>query len=236
MNINDLRAASVRVVAMGLASAVALLGVTGAAAQDAGVDEDKVFYYLGTAVGRNLKTFEMSDDEVDEVIKGIRETMAGKQEQLNDELYSQRLNELSMERMQVAAAREAEESLEYLESMAKEDGAQRSDTGVIYLETRAGDGAQPLKTSTVIAHYKGTLRDGTVFDNSYDRGQPLTIPLSQVIPCWTEAIAKMKVGGAAKITCPSEMAYGDRATGSIPPGSALTFEVELLEVVQGSQP
>ena len=96
---------------------------------------------------------------------------------------------------------------------------------------QAGDGAQPTATSQVKAHYKGTLRDGTVFDSSYERGQPLEIGLNQVIPCWTEGIAMMKEGGKAKLTCPSDIAYGPRGQGGIPPNAVLTFEVELIEVM-----
>jgi FKBP-type peptidyl-prolyl cis-trans isomerase FkpA len=86
----------------------------------------------------------------------------------------------------------------------------------------------------VQVHYKGTLRDGTTFDSSYDRGQPATFPLNQVIPCWTEGVQKMKVGGKAKLVCPPDLAYGDRANASIPAGSTLTFEVELLDIVTES--
>jgi FKBP-type peptidyl-prolyl cis-trans isomerase FkpA len=102
----------------------------------------------------------------------------------------------------------------------------------VYVEVQAGKGTQPIATSAVTAHYKGTLRDGTVFDSSYERGNPLTISLNQVIPCWTEGIAMMKEGGKSKLTCPSKIAYGDNGSGSIPPGAALTFEVELIEVVE----
>jgi len=94
-----------------------------------------------------------------------------------------------------------------------------------------GTGDSPTPASTVKAHYHGTLRDGTVFDSSVDRGEPFTSTLNKVIPCWGEAIPTMKEGGKSKITCPSNLAYGDRGAGAIPPGAALTFEVELIEVV-----
>jgi FKBP-type peptidyl-prolyl cis-trans isomerase FkpA len=131
-----------------------------------------------------------------------------------------------------AAERELEAAGEYVSGMAAEKGATQTDSGLVYLELQAGDGAQPAATSQVRAHYKGTLRDGTVFDSSYQRGEPLTIGLNQVIPCWTEGIAMMKEGGKAKLTCPSTIAYGQRGQGGIPPNAALTFEVELIEVLQ----
>jgi len=97
-------------------------------------------------------------------------------------------------------------------------------------ELVAGTGATPTVESVVKAHYHGTLRDGTVFDSSVERGQPFTAPLANVIPCWQEAIATMKEGGKSEITCPAEVAYGDRGAGEIPPGATLNFEVELISI------
>ena len=85
-------------------------------------------------------------------------------------------------------------------------------------------------------HYHGTLRDGTVFDSSVERGEPATFPLDRVIPCWTEAMQKLPVGSKAVITCPSDIAYGDRGNPRIPPGSTLAFEVELIEIVEAGEP
>ncbi len=202
------------------------------AADEAAVTEDdKVFYYIGTAMGRNLEALSLSKSEQVRVLDGLRDAMAGEQEQLDDAIYTQKINELSRERMAAAASEEVALGQSYLEQMAAEEGAITTASGLVYLEIAAGNGAQPKAESQVKAHYKGTLRDGTIFDSSYQRNQPLSIALNQVIPCWTEGIAMMKAGGTAKLTCPASIAYGDRATGSIPPGSVLTFEVELLEVV-----
>src|SRR5262249_13958762 len=94
-----------------------------------------------------------------------------------------------------------------------------------------GSGASPAATDTVKVHYEGTLENGTVFDSSKKRGTPATFALNQVIPCWTEGVQKMKVGGQAKLTCPSAIAYGDRgAPPTIPGGATLTFDVELLGI------
>ncbi len=100
-----------------------------------------------------------------------------------------------------------------------------------------GTGKAPKATDTVKVHYKGTLRDGKVFDSSIDRGKPATFALNRVIPCWTEALQKMSVGGKSKIVCPSKIAYGDRgAPPVISPGAALTFEIELIEIVKKDTP
>ena len=203
-----------------------------AVAADAKSEDEQVFYYLGTAMSRNLGTLNLSAEEADQVVQGLRDALAGTAEELDDAVYGPKLNELGQQRMAAVAAKEAAAAKAYLDKMAAEKGAVTTASGLIYLEQQVGTGAQPAATSTVVAHYHGTLRDGTVFDSSKERGQPLTIPLDRVIPCWTEAIAMMKEGGISKLTCPSTIAYGERGSGEIPPGAALTFEVELIEVVQ----
>jgi FKBP-type peptidyl-prolyl cis-trans isomerase FkpA len=212
-------------------AALALLSLNVMAA-DVKSEEDKVFYYLGTVMSRNLTPLELSDQEAAAVIKGLQDALAGNAEKLDDAVYGPKLNELGQQRVAATAAKEAAAATAYLEKMAAEKGAVTTASGLVYLEQQAGTGAQPTATSTVKAHYEGALRDGTVFDSSIARGQPLSIPLNQVIPCWTEAIAMMKEGGKSKITCPSSIAYGERGSGEIPPGAALTFQVELIEIIQ----
>ncbi len=103
--------------------------------------------------------------------------------------------------------------------------------GVRVEHTKLGNGASPKPADTVKVHYRGTLLDGTEFDSSYKRNEPISFPLSRVIPCWTEGLQKMKEGGSAVLFCPSRSAYGERGAGNaIPPNSDLKFEVELLEV------
>ncbi len=104
-------------------------------------------------------------------------------------------------------------------------------SGLVMETVKEGAGKQPTATSTVLVHYKGTLKDGTVFDSSYARKQPISFPLNGVIPCWTEGVAKMKVGGKSILTCPANIAYGSQGVpGAIPANATLTFEVELLDV------
>jgi FKBP-type peptidyl-prolyl cis-trans isomerase FkpA len=105
-----------------------------------------------------------------------------------------------------------------------------SPSGLIYTETKAGTGPSPKITDTIKAHYNGTLPDGTVFDSSVQRGQPLEFPLTGVIKCWQEGIQKMKVGGKAKLVCPPGIAYGSQGSGKIPPNSPILFDVELLDI------
>jgi FKBP-type peptidyl-prolyl cis-trans isomerase FkpA len=121
----------------------------------------------------------------------------------------------------------------YKEAALKEPGAVKTSSGLIFRTLRPGDGPSPKATSTVKVHYEGTFIDGKVFDSSLQRGEPAEFPLSGVIRCWTEALQRMKVGEKAKLVCPPGIAYGDRGSPpSVPPGSTLVFEVELLEIVK----
>lgn len=114
---------------------------------------------------------------------------------------------------------------------AKEPGAVVTPSGLVFRTLTPGSGASPSASDTVKVHYRGTLGNGTEFDSSYKRGEPAQFPLSRVIPCWTEGVAMMKVGGKAKLTCPSSIAYGTRGAGGlIPPNATLNFEVELLAI------
>lgn len=115
-------------------------------------------------------------------------------------------------------------------------GANAADTqtlpsGVKIFHSKVGAGANPTAADTVKVHYRGTLVDGKEFDSSYKRNAPATFPLGRVIPCWTEGMQKIKVGGKATLTCPPATAYGDRGAGAaVPPNATLTFEVELLAI------
>ncbi len=118
-----------------------------------------------------------------------------------------------------------------LDAAAKEPGALVTASGLVFRSLKDGAGAAPGATDTVKVHYKGTFPDGKEFDSSYSRGTPIEFPLNRVIPCWTEGVQRIKVGGKAKLTCPSSIAYGSRgAAGVIPPNATLVFEVELLGV------
>lgn len=104
-------------------------------------------------------------------------------------------------------------------------------SGVIVTHLKQGSGPSPSASNTVKVHYRGTLANGTEFDSSYKRNEPLSFPLQGVIPCWTQGVQKLKVGGKARLTCPADSGYGARGIpGVIPPNSVLTFEVELLGI------
>ena len=194
-------------------------------------EEDQMFYVLGTVIYQNLEVLDLSEREADMVLKGLSESLEGKAKDYDKAAFGPKIQAMTQERIAAAQAREAEEGEAYVKKMAAESGAVQTESGLVYKELKAGSGEQPNAESRVKAHYHGTLRDGTVFDSSVERGEPLEIGLNQVIPCWTQGIAMMKPGGKAKLTCPANLAYGPRGQGAIPPNSALTFEVELIEVL-----
>ncbi|MBK6355612.1 MAG: FKBP-type peptidyl-prolyl cis-trans isomerase [Betaproteobacteria bacterium] len=107
-----------------------------------------------------------------------------------------------------------------------------TDSGIGITMLKEGTGASPKATDTVKVHYRGTLTNGQEFDSSYKRNEPAAFPLNRVIPCWTEGVQKIKVGGKAKLVCPSNLAYGARGVPGIPPNSTLIFEVELLDIAK----
>ena len=128
----------------------------------------------------------------------------------------------------LASAHTAEDPLK---KAAAEKGAVVTESGLVFLSLRDGKGPSPLATDTVKVHYRGTFTDGREFDSSYQRNEPTSFPLNRVIKCWTEGVQKIKVGGKAKLTCPSAIAYGEKGAGAtIPGGATLVFEVELLAI------
>ncbi len=201
-----------------------------AAAPAVQTDQDKTLYALGLAIGQNVQDFKLTEAEIEIVALGLRDSVLGVEPKAELEVYGPRIQMLMQERMSASAGAEKQASDAWVAEQASLPGAQRSDSGVVVIPMTEGTGESPTATSTVRVHYHGTLRDGSVFDSSVDRGEPISFPLSNVISCWTEGVQKIKVGGKAKLVCPSETAYGDQGSGSIPGGAALAFEVELLAI------
>lgn len=196
-------------------------------------EEQKVLYALGATLARDLGVFHLTAAEVRFVSMGLKDAVAGGPLQVDLKEYGPRLNELAASRSRARAEGEKRKAKGFVERAAAEKGTEKTASGLLYREIAPGTGASPAKTDTVKVHYHGTLVDGTVFDSSVSRGQPVDFPLDQVIPCWTEGLQKMKAGGKARLVCPSEIAYGDQGRPpAIPGGATLVFEVELLEVLK----
>ena len=214
--------------------ALAALGAAGTVgAQELKTEEQKTLYALGLAISQNLGSFNLTEAELDLVKSGLTDGVLQRPRKVDLPTYGPRLKELQASRQAATAAVEKKLGQSYLDKAAAEKGATKTESGVIVTTLKAGAGPSPKASDKVKVHYTGTLIDGTVFDSSVQRGQPATFPLNGVIKCWTEGVATMKVGGKAKLVCPSEAAYGDRgAPPKIKPGSTLVFEVELLEIVK----
>jgi len=196
-------------------------------------DDEKTLYAIGVAVNRQVEVFHLTPAEIDLVAAGFRDAAAGKS-QVKIEEKMPDIQKLAMARAQAASAGLTAKGPEYLEKAAKEAGAVKTETGLVYISLAEGTGDSPKPTDQVKVLYTGKLVDGTVFDSSAKHGgQPVTFPLNGVIPCWTQGVQKMKVGGKARLVCPPEIAYGDAgAPGAIPPKATLDFEVELLEIAK----
>jgi FKBP-type peptidyl-prolyl cis-trans isomerase FkpA len=198
-------------------------------------DEQKTLYAIGLAVQRSLRQFDLTPAELEIVRRAIGDAAAGKPAVELDE-WGPKIQPLANARAERISAREKLASEAYLVKAAAGTGAIRTESGIVYTETLAGSGASPTASDRVRVHYRGTLINGTEFDSSYARNEPAEFPLGGVIRCWTEGVQRMKVGGKARLVCPSDMAYGDGGNQAIPGGAALIFEIELLDIVAAPAP
>ncbi|MGQ0585886.1 MAG: FKBP-type peptidyl-prolyl cis-trans isomerase [Gammaproteobacteria bacterium] len=206
-------------------------------------DAQKFGYAIGVDIGKSLAPVK-DDVDITALINGIEEVLAGKAPRLDDAARDQVKSEVSrrLQQKQVeertakaAAAKEAGEK--FLAENGKRAGVKTTASGLQIETVTEGAGALPKASDKVKVHYKGTLIDGTEFDSSYSRNEPVTFPLANVIPGWTEGLQLVKVGGKAKLYIPSALAYGERGAGNkIGPNEALVFEVELLAIEKGEAP
>ena len=208
---------------------IVMLTVPAFASSDPSTEEQKALYAIGVHIAKQLDFFNFTADEFEFVQQGFADKANGKKVIVDPEAYKQQISELAQTRIKIAADKEKAKSTEFLENAAKEKGAIKTDSGLIYIPITAGTGKQPKSTDMVKIHYTGSFVDGKEFDSSVKRGQPIEIPLDKVIKCWSEGVSKMKVGGKAKLVCPSNIAYGDEGRSGIPGGATLVFEVELLD-------
>lgn len=198
--------------------------------------EQHASYGIGLQMGQQLADNPFDGLDIDAVAAGLKAAFQGETPAVSDELIRAAFTEIS-QRMQAAQAEKAEVAAkvgqDFLAENAKRAEVTVTASGLQYEVLNAGEGDKPARESTVRTHYHGTLIDGTVFDSSYQRGEPAEFPVSGVIAGWTEALQMMPVGAKYRLYIPHELAYGERGAGhAIPPFSALVFDVELLAIVE----
>ncbi len=234
---------------IGLALALSVMAVTGvshaakadgkstAAITDSSPETQKVGYSFGYIIGKS-NSDALKNLDLDAFVLGFKDGYSGKEGGLTDEQikatllkYKQTQDAQEMQAFKAEADKNGKAGAAFLAENAKKSGVVTTKSGLQYLVIKQGTGKQPAATSRVKVHYEGRLIDGTVFDSSIDRGEPLTFPLDQVIAGWTEGVQLMKEGAKYRLFIPASLAYGETGSNAIPPNSTLIFEVELLEVL-----
>ncbi|MFF5866434.1 FKBP-type peptidyl-prolyl cis-trans isomerase [Pseudomonas sp. NPDC012596] len=197
-------------------------------------DETRVSYGIGRQLGGQLRDNPPPGVSLEAIVAGLTDAFNGADSRVNEADLSASFKVIR-DIMQAEAAAKAEAAAgagkEFLAENAKREGITTLASGLQFEVLTAGEGAKPTRESNVRTHYHGTLIDGTVFDSSYDRGQPAEFPVGGVIAGWTEALQLMNAGSKWRLYVPSELAYGAQGVGSIPPHSVLVFDVELLDVL-----
>lgn len=211
--------------------------------------QDSVSYAFGVSIGQNFKMSDISDVNVALVEKGIQDVLDSADLVIPETEVQAVIQEYFMSK-QVEQQAKAQEEMkkrqedskgniakgeEFLAANAENEGVQVTESGLQYKIIEEGAGETPSAEDVVKVHYHGTLLDGTVFDSSVDRGEPIEFPVNGVIKGWQEALQLMPVGSKFKVWIPQELAYGERGAGEIPPYSALIFDIELIDITTGEQ-
>ena len=197
----------------------------------------RLSYIVGENMAHQLKNDGLALD-TDAITLAINDVMAGNPSRLTDAEKRSTVEQVQKESQEKQMAVHTEQSAKnqaegaaYLADNAKKEGVITTDSGLQYKSLVAGNGAKPSKSDRVKVHYRGTLIDGTVFDSSYDRGEPIVFPVTGVIAGWIEGLQLMNVGSKFELTIPSQLAYGANGSGpAIGPDATLIFEVELLGI------
>ena len=197
-------------------------------------DEQKVSYGFGLQFAEQLRRNHFEGMDLEAVLAGVQHQFNDQQAALTSEQMNPAYEAIQKKQQAIAAEVDGKRgglAKQFLEANAAREGVTTTESGLQYEVLEAGSGARPSAQSTVVTHYHGTLVDGTVFDSSLDRGEPAEFGVTQVIPAWTEALLLMSVGDKWRIACPPVLAYGEQGAGdSIPPNTALVFEIHLIEV------
>ncbi len=218
------------------ASLTALLTAAPLALAAPETESEKLGYSPGATLGQSIQQ-DVADLDVDAFTQAVRDVFDGGELAMSDEEMASTMQAFQQQAMQARAA-EAQQKAEaneaegeaYRAENAEQEGVTVTDSGLQYRELEAGDGATPSDGDTVKVNYEGKLIDGTVFDSSYERGEPVSFQVGQVIEGWQEALKLMSVGDTWEVVIPADLAYGARGQGPIGPNETLIFKVELLDV------
>jgi FKBP-type peptidyl-prolyl cis-trans isomerase FklB len=197
-------------------------------------DEQKVSYGFGLQFGDQLRRNRFDGMELEAVLAGVQHWYNHQEAVLSDAEINpsyEVIQERQKDKAAELASKREELAKQFMAANAARDEVTTTDSGLQYEVLETGDGEKPGLQSTVVTHYHGTLLDGTVFDSSVERGDPSEFGVNQVIPGWTEALQMMSVGDKWRIACPPKLAYGEQGAGdSIPPDTALVFEIHLIAI------
>ncbi len=192
---------------------------------------DSVAYSFGIMIGQNFKQDGIEDLDARSLARGIRDVLKGKDLQISENEAVNLANQFRTEQKNKIAMKNLEEGKAFLAANAENEGVVTLPSGLQYKIVKEGNGAIPTAADKVKTHYHGMLIDGTVFDSSVERGEPITFPVGGVIKGWQEALQLMPVGSKWQVYIPSELAYGARGAGeAIKPNATLVFDVELLDI------
>jgi FKBP-type peptidyl-prolyl cis-trans isomerase FklB len=202
--------------------------------------KDKVGYSIGVNIGGGMKKqgLDTNTISVEALAQGMKDALTGAKQLLTENEIQEVMMAFQKDMMSKMQAKQSalgesnkKEGAAFLEANKKKEGVKTTASGLQYIVEKEGTGKTPTKDDTVVAHYRGTLTDGTEFDSSYKRNEPLTIPVTGVIKGWTEALQLMKEGAKWKLFIPSELGYGEKGAGQdIPPNAVLIFDIELLSI------
>ncbi|MEA9390868.1 FKBP-type peptidyl-prolyl cis-trans isomerase [Acerihabitans sp. TG2] len=210
--------------------------------------EDQAAYALGASLGRYMDNSLKEQEKLgikldkDQLISGVQDAFANKSKLTDEEIeatlqgFEARVKQAAQGKMEQEAKENAEKGDKFRAEFAKQKGVKHTQNGVLYKIEKPGTGKAPTNSDTVVVNYKGTLVDGTEFDNSYKRGEPLSFRLDGVIPGWTEGLKEIHKGGKIELVIPPEQAYGKTGVPGIPANSTLIFDVELLDIKPAEKP
>ncbi len=200
-------------------------------------DEDKTLFAIGEILSASVKPFALREAEMRQVQAGFAAGLRGKQSVVDVDVYRPKIQTLLTSRVAAATEKTKAAGKAYRTKAAAAKGAVTTPSGIIINTISAGTGDSPAADDEVEVQYEGKLIDGTVFDSSIKRGKPADFKLNAVVPCWTEGVQHMRLGGKSTLVCPPELAYGENGRPpAIPGGSTLVFQVQLMKITKAPPP